>query len=201
MKTPRRSFVVEIKSKRRAAKTLTKSIWGDADLKALAQEVDDKAPHLSNFNSTASRPEASGAVPPNLLNVNSAGEKPDEPGLVQTTPSPAGGAETDAPQQQQITPTAVDTPEQVPSIQLEAQSQTAPATARIRAKRAPVRRTAKAELRKDKDARSETIGIVISQDEMAVLDAENKRLKELLAERLRAENLQLKKMLERFAAA
>lgn len=179
MKTPRRSFVVEIKSKRRASKTLTKSIWGDADLKALAQEVDDKAPHLSNSNSAASRAEASSAVPPNLLNVNSAGEKPDEPGLAQATPSPAGGAETDAPQQQQIAPTA----------------------ARIRAKRAPVRRTAKAELRKDKDARSETIGIVISQDEMAVLDAENKRLKELLAERLRAENLQLKKMLERFAAA
>jgi hypothetical protein len=38
----------------------------------------------------------------------------------------------------------------------------------------------------------------ISFDEVAALDAENKRLKRLLAEQLQTQNLQLKKMLERF---
>jgi hypothetical protein len=35
-------------------------------------------------------------------------------------------------------------------------------------------------------------------DEVTALEAENKRLKRLLAEQLRAENLRLNKMLERF---
>ncbi|WP_325053508.1 hypothetical protein [Sinorhizobium medicae] len=38
-------------------------------------------------------------------------------------------------------------------------------------------------------------------DELAVLEAENKRLKRLLATQLHAQNLRLKKMLERFDAA
>jgi hypothetical protein len=38
----------------------------------------------------------------------------------------------------------------------------------------------------------------ISFDELAALDAENRRLERLLAEQLHAENLQLKKMLSRF---
>jgi hypothetical protein len=40
----------------------------------------------------------------------------------------------------------------------------------------------------------------ISLGEVAALDTENKRLKRLLAKQLRAQNLQLKKMLERFDA-
>ncbi|MDW9414265.1 hypothetical protein GOB15_07320 [Sinorhizobium meliloti] len=39
-----------------------------------------------------------------------------------------------------------------------------------------------------------------SLDELATLEADNKRLKRLLAEQLRAQNLWLKKMLERFDA-
>ncbi|ASY60886.1 hypothetical protein SJ05684_a40170 (plasmid) [Sinorhizobium sojae CCBAU 05684] len=38
----------------------------------------------------------------------------------------------------------------------------------------------------------------ISRDELATLEAENKRLKRLLAERILTQNLQLKKMLDRF---
>ncbi|MQX77210.1 hypothetical protein GHK80_13585 [Sinorhizobium medicae] len=38
----------------------------------------------------------------------------------------------------------------------------------------------------------------VSHDELAALDADNKRLKRLLAERLRAQNFRLKRMLERF---
>ncbi|MQX13443.1 hypothetical protein GHK62_01345 [Sinorhizobium terangae] len=37
-----------------------------------------------------------------------------------------------------------------------------------------------------------------SADELALLDAENKRLRQLLANQLRAQNAELKKMLERF---
>lgn len=41
-----RSFVVEFKSSRRQPKAQGTSIWGDADLKALAREVEDQAPHI-----------------------------------------------------------------------------------------------------------------------------------------------------------
>lgn len=201
MKTPRRSFVVEIKSKRRSPKTPTKSIWGDADLKALAQAVDDRVPHVFIPNEVSGRPDADGTVSHDPVDANSAGELPDEPGLAQTTPSQTDGTATDAPKQQQIVPTAADATEQVRSDQPEAQFQPTPVAVRIRAKRGPVHTTAKADPRRVKSARSETIGIVISPDDVTALDAENKRLKRLLAERLRGENLQLKKMLERFAAA
>ncbi|WP_192933439.1 hypothetical protein, partial [Sinorhizobium meliloti] len=50
----------------------------------------------------------------------------------------------------------------------------------------------------DRRAQPGTADNPISDDELAALDADNKRLKRLLAERLRAQNLRLKKMLERF---
>ncbi|MFT4181383.1 MAG: hypothetical protein QM636_05620 [Rhizobium sp.] len=201
MKTQRRSFVVEIKSKRRSLKTPAKSIWGDADLKALAQAVDDNAPHLFSSNDTSSRPDADSAVPPDLLHAKSADERPGEAGVAQATPSPLGETEADTPKRQQADPMAVDAAEPALSDRPETQSQTVPVAARTRAERKAARATGKAEPRGNKTARSETIGSVSSLDDVATLDAENRRLKKLLAERLRSENLQLKKMLERFAIA
>ncbi len=50
----------------------------------------------------------------------------------------------------------------------------------------------------DSREKSETIQSSISLDEVIALDAENRRLKRLWAVHLHRQNLQLKKMLERF---
>ncbi|MCO5966666.1 hypothetical protein [Sinorhizobium meliloti] len=50
----------------------------------------------------------------------------------------------------------------------------------------------------DESEQTKSVEHAISLEEVAALDAENKRLKSLLAEQFRAENLELKKMLERF---
>lgn len=42
----RQNFIVEFKSSRRAAKRQGTSIWGDADLKAIAREVENRSPEI-----------------------------------------------------------------------------------------------------------------------------------------------------------
>ncbi|MEK1929290.1 MAG: hypothetical protein AAAC47_05790 [Pararhizobium sp.] len=72
--------------------------------------------------------------------------------------------------------------------------------ARKRAKPAPARGIAHISMgvHEDQSAQSRAARAPISFDEVAILDAENKRLKRLLAEQLHARNAQLRKMLERF---
>ncbi|QFI69478.1 hypothetical protein EKH55_4604 [Sinorhizobium alkalisoli] len=52
----------------------------------------------------------------------------------------------------------------------------------------------------DLTAQIGTVDNRISADELVALEADNRRLKRLLAEQLSAQNLWLKKMLERFGA-
>ncbi len=54
------------------------------------------------------------------------------------------------------------------------------------------------DVREDETGQAKAAEGPISFDELAALDLENQRLKGLLAARIYAENLQLKKMLERF---
>lgn len=75
MKTPQRKFVVEFKSGRRQTKARTNSIWGDADLKALVREVEDKAPHLLNSNGAPGAPDEGGDMSSDLMNSGCASEQ------------------------------------------------------------------------------------------------------------------------------
>lgn len=202
MKTPQRKFVVEFKSGRRQTKARTNSIWGDTDLKALVREAEDKAPHLFNSNAAPGRPDEGGEdVASDAMNSASAGGDAGEASVAVASTSLGDGAKVDLPKQNETT---VATAEVVEPVQERAPvfrpKRTSSDTPRKPAKRGPLRATAHVAMRRNKPRSVEAVTArdAVSLEEVTTLDAENKRLKRLLAERLHAQNLQLKKMLERF---
>ncbi|WP_037456432.1 hypothetical protein [Sinorhizobium fredii] len=201
MKTPQRRFVVEFKSGRRQPKAQTNSIWGDTDLQALAREVEDTAPHLFNSNKAPGTPDSGEARPADPINAASANERADAVDLALAIPV-ANGAEVEISKHH-----AADHPAEAvvqgQESQPASQSRTtSTGTPRKRAKRAPAQTIAhNSKLgHEDRKAQTGTVDNPILLDELAALDADNKRLKRLLAEQLRTQNVWLKKKLERFDA-
>lgn len=202
MKTPQRRFVVEFRSGRRQPKAQTNSIWGDTDLKALAREVEDTAPHLFNSNEGPGTPDAGETRPTDPINAESVNERADDVDVARVEIPVANGAEVEISKHH-----AADHPAEAAVQGQESQPASQPrttstATPRKRAKRAPAQTIAHNSKvgYEDRNAQTGTVDNPISLDELADLDADNKRLKKLLAEQLRAQNLWLKKMLERFYA-
>ncbi|PKA42794.1 hypothetical protein N2599_23275 (plasmid) [Rhizobium sullae] len=206
MKMPQRNFVVEFKSGRRSTKVRTSSIWGDTDLKAFVRESEDTAPHPFNSNAAPRTPDDGDTMPPGPMNAGSASGHVGEVSTAEAAVPTGNGpkvAEVEVPKQHE---TDVLTAEVVAPVQ---ESEPAPqlrktskGTHRKRAKRsaAPIAHIA---MGRDEplSAESVTARDWVSFDELAALDAENKRLNSLLAEQLHAQNVQLKKMLERFDVA
>ncbi|PDT81187.1 hypothetical protein [Sinorhizobium sp. BJ1] len=203
MKTPQRRFVVEFKSGRRQPKAQTNSIWGDTDLKTLAREVEDAASHLFNSDEAPGTPDAGEtrrAAPINSESVNERADHVDVAALGAT--SFANGAEVEISKHYEADHPAeavVQVQESQPASQPRT---TSTGTPRKRAKRAAAQTIAHNSKLGHEGRKAQTgpIDNPISLDELAALDADNKRLKRLLAEQLRAQNLWLKKMLERFDA-
>ncbi|MDX0715995.1 hypothetical protein FB008_1225 [Sinorhizobium medicae] len=196
MKTPQRRFVVEFKSGRRQPKTKANSIWGDTDLRALAREVEEKASHLFSSNEAPLTPDSAEMGLADSLNAASASE---DGGDVAVVPS-SEGAETEILKHAADLPVAAEAVAQVPESQPASQRRTTTGTRRKRAlAQAAIAHNSElgTEARKPQNG---TVDNPISVDELATLDADNKRLKRLLAEQLREQNLRLKKMLERFDA-
>ncbi|QPB23573.1 hypothetical protein [Rhizobium sp. 007] len=202
MKTPQRKFVVEFKSGRRQTKARTNSIWGDTDLKALVREAEDKAPHLFNSNAAPGRPDEGGEdIASDTMNSGSAGGHAGEASVAGASTSLGDGAEVDVPKQSETTVATAEVVEPVQeSPPVFQPKRTSSDTPRKRVKRGPLRATAHIAMRRNKPRSVEAVTArdAVSLEEVTTLDAENKRLKRLLAERLHAQNLQLKKMLERF---
>ncbi|MBZ7927591.1 hypothetical protein LAC81_37265 (plasmid) [Ensifer adhaerens] len=213
MKTPQRKFVVEFKSGRRQPKNGANSIWGDTDFKALAREVEDQSSHLFGTAETtvpevtdpkaqtgaqipAGAPVVEAVAPEMLTNPLSAGstEPPASPPVVI-----AAVAEPTAAPVEPLTVSKIDQvadPEQAP-IELPTVSKIAKSP-----KKAPRKRVARVLPGAAKDdpqvLPAEPVTAPIDADDLDTLDAENKRLRLLLANQLRAQNAQLKRMLERF---
>lgn len=202
MKTPQRKFVVEFKSGRRQTKARTNSIWGDTDLKALVREAEDKAPHLFNSNAAPGRPDEGGEdIASDTMNSGSAGGHAGEASVAGASTSLGDGAKVDVPKQSETTVATAEVVEPVQeSPPVFQPKRTSSDTPRKRVKRGPLRATAHIAMRRNKPRSVEAVTArdAVSLEEVTTLDAENKRLKRLLAERLHAQNLQLKKMLERF---
>ncbi|MBB3458736.1 hypothetical protein FHT86_007062 [Rhizobium sp. BK313] len=196
--------MVEFKSGRRQPKARTNSIWGDTDLKALAREVEDKASPLFSSNEVSGMPDAGGDMLPAPIDVISASENAGDLNDGRTAMFSADGADFDISKQHEADRPAVEAvaemQESRPALRPQATSRNA---ARKRAKRFPARAIADISTGgcEDQSTQSETAKDAISFDEVAALDAENRRLKRLLAEQLHAQNLQIKKMLERFDVA
>ncbi|MDX0712493.1 hypothetical protein GOD67_06950 [Sinorhizobium medicae] len=200
MKTPQRRFVVEFKSGRRQPKTKTNSIWGDTDLEALAREVEEKASHLFNSNEAPLSPDSAEMGLADSVNAASASEDGGDVDMARAVIPSSTGAETE------ILKHAADAPPAEAVVQVqESQPASQPRTTttgtpRKRAKHSAAKMMAHNSKVGDEDRQAQTGAVdgPISLDELATLEADNKRLKRLLAEQLRAQNLWLKKMLERF---
>lgn len=194
MKTPQRKFVVEFKSPRRQSKTPPNSIWGDTDLKALAREIDEQQSDLSYPGHTRHAVSAGEVTSSLVLDTGSAVEPAIAGDVVQVASVAAdnsatdGSADLNAEQQGAVS---------VGAAQDDVRS-SRPRKVSKRAFKPRLKRREPEEDSKDQTAQSNTATEPASLDEIAALDAENKRLKLLLAEHLRKQNLQLKQMLGRF---
>ncbi|PLT99069.1 hypothetical protein [Sinorhizobium medicae] len=200
MKTPKRRFVVEFKSGRRQPKAQTNSIWGDTDLKALSREVEDTAPHLFDSNEAPLTPASPVARSADPLNAESV--RADDVDVARAAIAFANGVEVGVSKHNGANHTA-EAVVQVQESQPPSQPRTTSSgTPRKHAKRAAAQTIAHNSKLDHEGRWAETRPIEnpISLDELAALEVENKRLKRLLAEQLRAQNLQLKEMLERFDA-
>ncbi|MDK1494708.1 hypothetical protein QN219_32875 [Sinorhizobium sp. 7-81] len=187
MKTPPRRFIVEFKSSRRQQKGRTNSIWGETDFKALTREVEEIAPHL--FNSTEPTVPSDADHPPINSNAGLAVQDTDEQkerAVLASTEDAVESSELDDP-----TRSAEDAVFQPQEI---SPPRTGPegGVSRKSPKHIPM------DVGEDKTRQANNVESPIPMDELDALDLENKRLKRLLTERLRVQNLQLKKMLERF---
>ncbi|WP_105385196.1 hypothetical protein [Neorhizobium alkalisoli] len=193
MKTPQRNFVVEIKSKGRRSAVRQGSIWGSTDLKAFARQAARVAPQLFEDGHQAEPTVEDTVVAPAVENVPVA-----EPVL-------APVAETS----EVIAAIAVATveersePQELAAVEVVAKAAVAtrkPRRSRMIGRQSPI--TPKGG---DKVGTSVTSHLAAPSDapidELQALEAENRRLKALLADRLRRQNLQLRMMLHRFGAA
>lgn len=211
MKTPQRRFVVEFKSGRRLPKSQAISIWGDTDLKALAREVEDQSSHLFGTAGTVVNevtdpaPDTDASILAGEPMMEDATSKPptkpisvDSPGLI-----PAVLEEVAEPAPTPIAPPPASNIDEIAepalsSIEPPTESRTVKTS-----KKAPRKRVARVlpvvvAIEKDEPQVPPVSAALTSPDDLAALDAENKRLRHLLANQLRAQNAELKRMLERF---
>ncbi|MEY9199407.1 hypothetical protein ABIA16_004586 [Sinorhizobium fredii] len=202
MKTPQRRFVVEFKSGRRQPKAQANSIWGDTDLRALAREVEETASHLFSSNEAAGTPDSGETRPADPIKAEPVNGRAVAVDVALPAAPVAEGAEVEIAQHHEADDPAdavVEIEERQPASQPRA---TSTGTPRKRGKRLPAQTVAQNPKvgHEDRKAQTGTVDNPVSRDELAALDADNKRLKRLLAEQLHAQNFRLKKMLERFNA-
>ncbi len=199
MKTPQRNFVVEYRSGRRQSKVQANSIWGDTDLKALAREVENKAPHLFQSNEAAGRLGDARDMPPDLRSDSGDGRNAD--GARATIPLVCSAASEPEKQRGAVLPRAEPVALAQESHPVVPQRRRASRGASGKhAERSPVRVVVDFTIGMNEEGTLQTLIAPDPDcfDDLTALDAENRRLKRLLAEQLCAENAKLTKMLERF---
>lgn len=176
MKPQQRKFIVEFKSARRRSTTSQSSIWGDTDLKALVRAAETEAPHLFEpAQRQVSKPETGAEVLPNE------GAVIDAVALIAdvdpAAPTEGGIGSKDASGPAPILSSEVDRSTAVPQ--------------KTKQKR-------QGSARRGRPIGSRTVIVTPETiDDLAALEEENRRLKAMLAQRLRQENIMLQKMLER----
>jgi hypothetical protein len=216
VKKVQRGFAVEYKSGRRKLNSNPNSIWGDMDLKSVAQDLQDEAmpflPETSEVSSTgmsfAGEQQAAALLTPPIEQETNASAlqetiMADDINTMTDADTPAVAAP--APKKERK-PRAKKAAAETASAAVSAQPAAASNAAAVKpkrgrkaksdegvtsAKRAPVKRAPKV-------AQAPTAPSVAAVDEFAdllQLEEENQRLRKLLAEKLRAENADLRKRL------
>ena len=202
MRTPQRKFVVEFKSGRRQQRAETKSIWGDTDLKAFVRKAEDDAPHLFGSNETLGSSVDDRYLSPEPMNSGSPSAAGDDSDAAHSTLLAVDKDEAKAPKQPEDSVAAVDTLAQS-EVSKKGRQPRKPlkASTRKRARRAVAQAIdGEDRINGDLGAQFVTAADAVSLEEVAALDSENKRLRRMLAEVLCAENVQIRRMLERFDA-
>ncbi|QKK28008.1 transcriptional regulator [Rhizobium hidalgonense] len=216
MKKVQRSFAVEYKSGRRKLNSKPSSIWGDTDLKSVAHDLQDEAMPFMSLAPQARSSEmlVSGEEQGGPLLTQSVEQETNASALQETTMADENDMMTNA-----NTPAAAapDVPKKVRKPRNE---KVVPATAPVAvsaepavasgaaagkqkrgrkaksdegtlsAKRAPVKRAPKAV-----PTAPAPVAAVDEVADLLQLEEENQRLRKLLAEKLRAENADLRKRL------
>ncbi|MBD9627038.1 hypothetical protein IB279_29230 [Ensifer sp. ENS06] len=174
MKPQQRKFVVEFKSGRRRSTINPSSIWGDTDLKALVREAETEAPHLFEPADRTSEDWSEQSAELSSTDGTSIATSIAEPGAL----AEELRANQNAADSAFISPSQEDSPKT-----------TSPGAPQRPRRARSVRRSV-----------SETITAAteVPSDDLAALEEENRRLKDLLARRLHHENNRLRRMLERF---
>ncbi|EUB98521.1 hypothetical protein PMI07_004802 [Rhizobium sp. CF080] len=196
MRIPRRNFVVEYKTNRRQTKVQSASIWGNVDLKAVARDLESESDlpkadaRLFDFleQPVVGEPEAP------TLDVQPVARHPDNP---IATPSPKDSDTEAATVAVPEAPRADAAPEQEPLV-----SALGPSS-KSQARRRASTRIHKGEMPTrpaTPDDHLDTRERTGSEEELFALEAENRHLKRLMEEKLRAENDLLRSMLLRFDA-
>ncbi|KAB1083710.1 hypothetical protein F4V91_30055 [Neorhizobium galegae] len=200
MKTTRRNFVVEYKTNRRQPKTQANSIWGDTDLRALARAVesDTSLPHRIQPIEERPRTSDKAAVTSERVKLEPSienGHRADDPG---TIPSLDGKAGSSPPPQIEM-PVANDA-QPSPEMAAVVRSHVPLSSAKKPHVNAQIVETVTRSEKDNPRRQSAHLPDVVSDDDLAALDAENRRLKKLLADKLRTENARLTNMLQRFGS-
>ncbi|MBY3054248.1 transcriptional regulator [Rhizobium laguerreae] len=217
MKKVQRSFAVEYKSGRRKLNSKPNSIWGDTDLKSVAQDLQDEAmpfmsltPQARSSEMLVSREERPGpllTLPIEQETNASALQETimaDEKDTMTNADTPAAAApdvpkKVRKPRARKVVPATA--PVAVSAEPAVASGAAAGKQKRGRkaksdegtpsAKRAPVKRAPKAV----STAAAPSVAAVDEIADLLQLEEENQRLRKLLAEKLRAENTDLRKRL------
>ncbi|RFB87539.1 transcriptional regulator [Rhizobium leguminosarum bv. trifolii] len=222
MKKVQRSFAVEYKSGRRKLDTRSNSIWGNVDLKSVARDLEGEALRYLSGRSRSGESDSEMSLP-EPDHAQSLLTPPPAPSTTASATQEMSMADETATTTKADGPTVVETPnaakkQRKPRAKKAAalESSSAVATAEpavapagaggvkrrgrktkvveaaASAKRAPVRRAPKA-------VQTAPAAPMTAIDEMAdllQLEEENQRLRKLLAEKLRAENADLRKRLK-----
>jgi len=186
MRAPQRKFVIEVRSNRRQTRKQPESIWGGIDLKAIVREAEGEAPEL--FRADACTDRSTEGLRGPLMGPTKAAEVVE---VVDATPArPVLESSEPSPIPRFVTP----------------ENQASPLTRKVgrgpRAKQ-EAKEAAKFPLRSNWEKRSTAENSAapegdtgeVSNEALAVLEAENRRLRRLLAARLKQENLTLALML------
>ncbi|ACI59525.1 conserved hypothetical protein (plasmid) [Rhizobium leguminosarum bv. trifolii WSM2304] len=222
MKKVQRSFAVEYKSGKRKLDSRSSSIWGNVDLKSVARDLEEEAlPYLSD-SSRSGKSESEMSLAEHGKD-KSLLTPPLEPSTTASdTQEMSMADETDTTTKVDV-PTVVETPtapkkQRKPRAKKAAAPETASADAASEpsaaltgagggkrrgrkakvmeaaasARRAPVRRAPKAV----QVASAAPMTAIEEMEDLLQLEEENQRLRKLLAEKLRAENADLRKRLK-----
>ena len=194
MKTQQRKFVVERKSGRRRITVQPASIWGDTDLRAFARKAEAEAPHLFEPEVVSEAPGQDSEMrtdprPETHLNENT--ETRDDR---QISASSIAGDQPKHPQQG-------DDPV-VSSVPLGDEKSAGRRSSSVAKRRRAMNGSGRVDDTESvASVQSTAAQIDARADDLAVLEAENRRLKGLLSKQLLEQNIQLRKMLARFGVA